>query len=257
MSSLLAIDAGNTNTVLGLHDGSRWTAQWRLSTEATRTADEYAALMANLMNFNGQSLSDITASVISTVVPQSIFHLRNLCRRYFNCEPIIVQEGHHIGMPIRIPSPGEVGADRLVNAVAAYTEYGGPLVIVDSGTATTFDIVSADGAFEGGIIAPGINLSLRALYEAAAKLPRIAIAAPECVVGRDTVTAMQSGVFWGYVELIEGLVRRIKTERQEAMHVVGTGGVVSLFQDHTEIVDIFDADLTLKGLLAVHQRCGS
>lgn len=253
---LLAVDSGNTNTVFGLHDGSKWRAIWRLSTDPTRTADEYAATLHALFELEECALKDVDGCVISTVVPQSIFHFRNLSRRHFGFEPVIVQDLAGLGVPIRLDNPREVGADRLVNALAAYAEYGGPLIIIDSGTATTFDVIGADGAFEGGVIAPGINLSLKALHEAAAKLPRIAIVPPPSAIGRNTVHAMQSGVYWGYVELIEGMVRRIRAEYDAPLRVVATGGVVSLFEKRSKAIDIFDHDLTLKGLLAVHERLG-
>jgi type III pantothenate kinase len=194
--------------------------------------------------------------IISSVVPQSIFNLRNLSRRYFNVEPLVIGENAKLGVDVRIDKPSEAGADRLVNAVGAHMVYPGPLIVIDSGTATTFDIVGADGAFEGGIIAPGINLSMQALHEAAAKLPRIAIQRPSSgrIVGTDTVSAMQSGVFWGYISLIEGLVARIKAERAEPMTVVATGGVASLFEGATNSIDHFDSDLTIRGLLEIHRR---
>jgi type III pantothenate kinase len=204
----------------------------------------------------GLGFRAIDACIISSVVPQSIFNLRNLSRRYFNVEPLVIGENAKLGVDVRIDKPSEAGADRLVNAVGAHMVYPGPLIVIDSGTATTFDIVAADGAFEGGIIAPGINLSMQALHEAAAKLPRIAIQRPVSgrIVGTDTVSAMQSGVFWGYISLIEGLVARIKAERAEPMTVVATGGVASLFEGATNSIDHFDSDLTIRGLLEIHRR---
>jgi type III pantothenate kinase len=204
----------------------------------------------------GLGFRAIDACIISSVVPQSIFNLRNLSRRYFGVEPLVIGENAKLGVDVRIDKPSEAGADRLVNAVGAHMVYPGPLIVIDSGTATTFDIVAADGAFEGGIIAPGINLSMQALHEAAAKLPRIAIQRPAGgrIVGTDTVSAMQSGVFWGYISLIEGLVARIKAERAEPMTVVATGGVASLFEDATDSIDHFDSDLTIRGLLEIHRR---
>lgn len=252
----LAIDCGNTNAVFGLHDGERWRAVWRISTDPSRTADEYAAALHGLFRLENLRLAEVDACVVSTVVPQSIFHFRNLSRRHFGFEPIIVQDVHGLGVPIRLDNPKEVGADRLVNAIAAYEAHGGPLIIIDSGTATTFDVISADGAFEGGVIAPGINLSLKALHEAAAKLPRIAIAPPPGAIGKNTIHAMQSGVYWGYIELIEGMVRRIREEYGAPMKVVATGGVVSLFEGRSRCIDVFDHDLTLRGLLLIRERLG-
>lgn len=251
---LLAIDVGNTNSVIALFDGDNSVAQWRASTSTTRTADEYAVWLSQLMEFHGQKLTDVSECIISTVVPQSLFHLRNLSRRYFNCEPFVIGHDNIPGVEVRISKPSEAGADRLVNAVGAFTAHGGPLVVVDSGTATNFDIVGADGAFEGGIIAPGINLSMQALHEAAARLPRIAIEKPRQVIGTDTVGAMQTGVFWGYISLIEGLIERIKKEYAKPMKVVATGGIASLFEGQTDAIDIFDHDLTIRGLLEISKR---
>lgn len=251
---LLAIDVGNTNSVIALYDGDKPAAQWRTSTSTSRTADEYAVWLSQLMALSGYKLSDITDCVISNVVPQSLFHLVNLSRRYFNREPFVVRADTVPGVEVRIDKPSEAGADRLVNAVGAFTAYGGPLVVVDSGTATNFDIVGADGAFEGGVIAPGINLSMQALHEAAAQLPRVAIQKPARVIGKDTVGAMQSGVFWGYVSLIEGLVARIKSEYPGQLKVVATGGIASLFEGATDSIDIFDSELTIRGLFEIHKR---
>jgi|SRR5215217_486960 len=253
---LLAIEQGNTNTLFAVHDGESWIAQWRSATESTRTADEYAVWLSQLLEMSGLGLGSLTACIISSVVPQSIFNLRNLSRRYLHVEPLIIGENAELGVEVRIDKPSEAGADRLVNAVGAHILYPGPLIVIDSGTATTFDIVGADGGFEGGVIAPGINLSMQALHEAAAKLPRIAIQRPERnrVVGTDTVTAMQSGVFWGYISLIEGLIGKIKAERGEHLTVVATGGVVSLFEDATTMIDHYDPDLTIRGLLEIHRR---
>jgi type III pantothenate kinase len=192
--------------------------------------------------------------IISSVVPQSIFNLRNLSRRYLGVEPRVIGDNVELGIAVRIAKPSEAGADRLVNAIGAHLTYPGDLIVIDSGTATTFDVVAADGAFEGGIIAPGVNLSLQALHEAAAMLPRIAIQRPARVIGKDTVSNMQSGVFWGYIALIEGLVARIKAEWGRPMTVIGTGGVVSLFEGATHSIDRFDPDLTLRGLLEIWRR---
>ncbi|WP_409021093.1 type III pantothenate kinase [Brevundimonas vesicularis] len=262
---LLAIEQGNTNTLFAVHDGSEWIAQWRTATDAMRTADEYAVWLHQLFEMRGTKtdaglrMSDMDGCIISSVVPQSIFNLRNLSRRYLGVEPLVIGENVDLGIQVRIPKPSEAGADRLVNAIGALMSYDGDLLLIDSGTATTFDIVSGgaargQGAFEGGLIAPGINLSLQALHEAAAKLPRIAIQRPEVVIGRDTVTSMQSGVFWGYIGLIEGLVARIKAEWGKPMTVIGTGGIASLFEGATNSIDRFDPDLTIRGLLEIWRR---
>jgi type III pantothenate kinase len=251
---LLAIEQGNTNTLFAVHDGDDWIAQWRTATEASRTADEYAVWLSQLLAMRGLSIGQLDGCIISSVVPQSIFNLRNLSRRYLSVEPLVVGDNVELGMTARITKPSEAGADRLVNAIGAHLVYPGDLIVIDSGTATTFDVIASDGAFEGGAIAPGINLSLQALHEAAAMLPRIAIQRPDRVIGKDTVTNMQSGVFWGYVALIEGMVARIKAEWGNPMTVIGTGGVASLFEGATESIDRFDPDLTIRGLLEIWRR---
>jgi len=251
---LLAIDVGNTNSVIALFDGDQPAAQWRSSTSTSRTADEYAVWLSQLMTMAGYKLSDINQCIISTVVPQSLFHWRNLSRRYFNCDPFVIRHDNIPGVEVRISKPSEAGADRLVNAVGAFIAHGGPLIVVDSGTATNFDIVGADGGFEGGVIAPGINLSMQALHEAAARLPRIAIEKPDKIIGTDTVGAMQTGVYWGYISLIEGLVGLIKAEYGAPMKVVATGGIASLFEGETTAIDIFDHELTIRGLFEISKR---
>lgn len=251
---LLAIEQGNTNTLFAVHDGSDWVAQWRTATQSTRTADEYAAWMFQLLAMTELKFEMLDACIISSVVPQSVFNLRNLARRYLKVEPLVIGENVDLGIPVRLEKPSEAGADRLVNAIGAHTVFPGDLIIIDSGTATTFDIVAADGGFEGGVIAPGINLSMEALHTAAAKLPRVAIRRPVKTIGRDTVGAMQSGVFWGYIALIEGLIARIKAEWGRPMTVVATGGVASLFQGATDAIDHFDSDLTIRGMLEIHLR---
>ena len=252
---LLAIDVGNTNTMFAIHDGSDWVARWRSHTDSTRTADDYAVWLSQMCRMEGIPFGEITGCIVSNVVPQSLFNFRNFGRRYLNVEPVFVGDSStNLGIEIRIDRPKQAGADRLANAIGAYLRYGGPLVVVDSGTATNFDIVGADGAFEGGIISPGLNLSLRALHEAAASLPRIAIQRPPNVIGKDTVSAMQSGIFLGYIELIDGLIRRIKGEYGAPLTVVGTGGIASLFEGHSEEIDLYDQDVTIRGLLEIYKR---
>jgi type III pantothenate kinase len=254
---LLAIDVGNTNTKFAIWDGQAWRAQWRASTDSSRTADEYAPWLTQIMALSGLSFGDLTACIISTVVPQALFNLRNFSRRYINSEPMVIgEDGLKLGIEVRIDKPNEAGADRLVNAVGAFIQYGGPSIVIDSGTATTFDIVAADGAFEGGIILPGINLSLQALHDAAARLPRVEIRDPGRVIGKDTVTAMQSGIYWGSIDMIEGLCRRIKAEYGKPMKTIATGGVASLFENSFPGIDHFDQDLTSRGLLEVFRRNG-
>jgi len=251
---LLAIEQGNTNTLFAVHDGQNWIAQWRAATETTKTADEYAVWLFQLLAMNGLDFKAIDDCIISSVVPQSLFNLRKLVQRYFNKTPYVIGENTHLGIEIRIDKPREAGADRLVNAVGGHIRYNGPLIIIDSGTATTLDVIAADGAWEGGVIAPGINLSMQALHQAAAKLPRVAIERPARIIGKDTVTAMQSGIFWGYVGLIEYLVNAIEAEYGQKMCVIATGGVASLFEGATDRIDHFDHDLTLRGLLEIYKR---
>lgn len=249
---LLAIDTGNTNTLFAIHDGKDWIVEWRIATDAKRTADEYAVWFHQLMIMQNLSFDDICDCVISTVVPQSLFNMRNLARRHLKIDPIIIgDEGVNIGIGIRNVNPKEVGADRLVTALGATKRYKGNLIIIDSGTATTFDLVSEDGYFIGGIISPGINLSVRALHEAAAQLPRIEIKRPDKVVGSSTVTAMQSGIFWGYISLIDGLVERIVEEEGRSFTVIGTGGVASLFEGASKTIEHYDSHLTIDGLLEI------
>lgn len=251
---LLAIDVGNTNTVFGIHDGNTWVNQWRSATDPTKTADDHAAWLWRLADIHGADLTQINGCVISTVVPQAVFNFRNLARRYLHVEPMFIGDPNlKTGMEIRIRRPEQVGADRIVSALGAHKKYPGNLIVIDSGTATTFDVVAEDGGFEGGIISPGVNLSVKALHDAAAQLPRIAIQRPEHVIGQDTVSAMQSGVFWGYIDLIDGLVNRIKAEYGKPMSVVATGGVASLFEGASETIDFYDQDLLIRGLLEIYK----
>ena len=253
---LLAIDSGNTNIVFAVYgEDESLRGSWRASTEAKRTADEYAVWLTQLMALEGLAPDDIDGAIIANVVPPTMYALTTLCSRYFKVAPLVVGEpGVDIGVEIRIDRPDQVGADRLVNAVAAHASFGGPLIVIDFGTATTFDVIGADGAYEGGVIAPGINPSLEALDRAAAKLPRIALKEPpQQVIGQATVPAMESGAYWGYVGLIEGLVARIKAEDGRALKVVATGGLAPLFARATDCIDEVDLDLTLRGLLAVYR----
>ncbi len=253
---LLAIDAGNTNTVFGIFQGDQQRGQWRAETRAGRTADEYAVWLNQLLAHDRIESNLIDAAIIASVVPETVYHLRSLCQSYYGCEPLIVGENAHIGAEIAVDNPHEVGADRLVNAVAAHGRYPGALIVIDFGTATTFDVVDSSGAYRGGVIAPGVNLSLEALHMAAAQLPRIAPKRPQAVIGTGTVTAMQSGVYWGYVSLIEGLVARIKAEFAEPMTVIATGGLAPLFHAATTVIEHIDADLTMRGLLEIYRRNG-
>ena len=252
---LLAIDVGNTNTVFALHDGETWINQWRSATDSTKTADDHASWLWRLADMQGVDLGGIDGCVVSSVVPQAQFNFRNLARRYLDVEPMFIGDpGLQTGVELRVRHPEQVGADRIVSALGAHVAYSGELIVIDSGTATTLDVVGADGGFEGGIISPGIYLSMRALHDAAAQLPRIAIQKPAQVVGKDTVSAMQAGVFLGYVELIDGLVRRIKAERGVPMTVIATGGVASLFEGASDTIDYYDQDVVIRGLLEVWKR---
>ena len=252
---LLAVDVGNTNTVFGLFDGRELCAQWRIATHRERTADEYAATLFQLLALKGLQAERVGAAIVASVVPQAGPPLRRMCQTYFGFEGQIVGEDVDYGIEIRTDNPAEVGADRLVNAVAAHRRYPGTaLIVLDFGTATTFDVVAEDGAYCGGVIAPGINLSLEALHRAAAKLPRVAVARPQAVIGRNTVAAMQSGIFWGYVGLIEGVVGRLRAEFERPMTTIATGGLAHLFGGATAAIDRVDSDLTMAGLIEIYRQ---
>src|SRR3954447_178058 len=252
---LLAINSGNTNTVFALFDGDQLKGVWKAAANHKRTGDEYAVWLTQLMALDGYRREDVDAVIVSNVVPAVAFNLKTLCRRYFHAEPRFVgEDGLALGIEVLLDRPEEVGADRVVNAIGGKARFGAPLIVVDIGTATTFDVVDADGNYCGGAIAPGINLSLQALEMAAAKLPHVAIRRVDKVIGKSTVPAMQSGLFWGYVGLIEGLVTRIKAEFGRPMKVVATGGLAPLFEGATSVIEASDPDLTLWGLHLIHQR---
>lgn len=255
---LLAIDAGNTNTVFAVLDGEELRSQWRTATSPSRTADEYAVWLTQLMELHLISVTEIDEAIISTVVPQSLFDLRRLCRNYFDCEPMVVSDGMNLGIEVLMTRASEAGADRLVNVVAAGARYGGPLIVIDFGTATTFDVVDSDGNYCGGVIAPGVNLSLEALHVAAAKLPHIAVDRPNKVIGDGTVEAMQSGIYWGYISLVEGIINKICEEFRGAdsyeIGVVATGGLASLFAEGSIALKRVDTDLTIWGLKILYDR---
>lgn len=252
---LLAIDSGNTNIVFAVFDGEDLRAEWRSSSDSRKTADEYGIWLTQLMSLRGFSASDVSEAIIATVVPESLFSLKTLCRTYFGCEPMVVGEpGVELGLTALVDAPEDVGADRLVNSVSAHKRFGGPLIIIDFGTATTFDVVDHDGNYFGGVIAPGINLSLDALHAAAAKLPRVAVQRPPSVIGKRTVPAMLSGIYWGYVGLIEGIVSRIRDEYGAEMSVVATGGLAPLFNEATDAIQHLDLELTLRGLSEIYRR---
>jgi type III pantothenate kinase len=252
---LLGINANNTNTVFAVWEGNALKGAWRAATDAKRTADEYVVWLDHLLALESLSRSQITGAIIASVVPEANFNLLSLCRRYCASEPIVVGEpGVKLGVKALVERPEEVGADRFLNAVAAHDRYKGPLVVVDFGTSTNFDVVDTDGNFCGGVIAPGVNLSMTALHMAAAKLPSVRVRRIERVIGKNTVACMQSGLFWGYVGLIEGLVVRIKREFGSPMRVIVTGGLAPLFEGAIEGIDHTDPDLTLWGLRLLYDR---
>jgi type III pantothenate kinase len=248
---LLAIDAGNTNLVFALVEGGEIKTRWRIATDPRRTADEYAVWLHQLLELEGHQRSDVTGVIIGTVVPRALHNLEVLSEKYFGVKPLIAGQGEAAWpMALDVPEPDSVGADRALNVIAAHAGHEGDLIVIDFGTATTLDVVDFSGAYKGGIIAPGINLSLDALVSAAAKLPRIAIAAPtdESVVGRTTETQMLIGVYWGDVAMIEGLMARLKAEIGRPVTVIATGGLAVLFDKHTEAFDVIEPDLTIQGL---------
>ncbi|WP_420858411.1 type III pantothenate kinase [Marivivens marinus] len=250
---LLCIDTGNTNTVFSIWDGTRFISTWRTSTEHQRTADQYFVWLTTLMQ---ASKIDVTIDevIISSTVPRVVFNLRVLCDRYFNCRPLVVGKPECLlPVPPRVDPGTRVGPDRLANAVGAFDRHGGNCVVVDFGTATNFDVVAEDGAYVGGVISPGVNLSLEALHQGAAALPHVDISQPERVIGTNTVACIQSGVFWGYVGLIQGIIARIKDEYGRPMKVVGTGGLAPLFAQGEALFDTIEDDLTMHGLTVIHR----
>ena len=253
---LLAIDSGNTNTVFAIYERETRIGLWRAATGQPRTADDYTVWLSSLMEMHGLTSTQVTDAIICSVVPHALLELEQLCRQYFKCDPIIVSKNLDLGIEVAIDNPESAGADRLANAVAVSAKYGGPAIVLDFGTGTTFDIVDAAGNYRGGVIAPGINLSLKALHDAAAHLPQIALARPEKVIGGGTVGAMQSGVYWGYVGLIEGLIARIEREFGQPMKVIATGGLAPVFAGATNVIGQVDPDITLNGIVEIWKRAG-
>ncbi len=255
---LLAVDAGNTNLVFAMVDETRTIrARWRIATDARRTADQYAVWLHQLLELEGFTRADVDAVIIATVVPRALHNLEVLSEKYFHVTPMIAGSATApYGITLDVDEPGSVGADRALNCIAAHERYPGDLILIDFGTATTFDVVDGDGAYKGGIIAPGINLSLDALVAAAAKLPRIAIEAPRTgsVIGTNTEDQMLIGVYWGYIAMIEGLVSRLKAEIGRPVTVVATGGLATLFDQHTSAFDAIEPDLTIQGLALLAQK---
>lgn len=249
---LLTIDCGNTNTEFAIWTGEAFAAKWRTSTTHTRTADQYYVWLSTLMELTGVRV-EIDAVVISSTVPRVVFNLRVLCDRYFGLRPLVVGKPEcRLPVPPRVDRGTQVGPDRLVNSAGGFDRYGGDLILVDFGTATTFDVVAGDGAYVGGVIAPGVNLSLEALHQSAAALPHVDVTKPDLVIGTNTVDCMQSGIFWGYVGLARECIARIKGEYGRQMEVIATGGLAPLFGQVQGLFDRVDTDLTMHGLTVIH-----
>ncbi|PZE19226.1 type III pantothenate kinase [Paenibacillus xerothermodurans] len=251
---ILVIDVGNTNIVLGIYDGEKLQHHWRLSTNKSTTVDEYGMMIYNLFQFAGIELQQVQGVIIASVVPPLMFVLEQLCTKYLNKVPLIVGPGIKTGLNIRYENPREVGADRIVNAVAAIELYGPPCIVVDFGTATTFDYIDATGQYIGGAVAPGIGISTEALYQRAAKLPRIELVPPKSVVGRNTVASMQAGIIYGFAGQVDGIVQRIREEYQVKPRVIATGGLAELISRHSRTIDSVDQLLTLQGLRVIYER---
>ena len=250
---LLAIDCGNTNTVFSIWDGEKFISNWRIATSHKRTADQYYVWLTTLMELDGIK-NEIDEMVISSTVPRVVFNLRVLSDKYFGTRPLVVGRADcRLPISVRVDNGTAVGPDRLVNTVSGFDLFGGDLIIVDFGTATTFDVVDADGAYIGGSIAPGVNLSLEALHQAAAALPHVDITIPQFAIGTNTVACMQSGIFWGYVGLVREICDRIKAEHLRPMKIISTGGLAPLFQQSVKLFDAFEGELTMHGLTVIHK----
>ena len=259
-SMLLTLDVGNTNTVLGLYrlNSDELITHWRISTLRTQTADEYGVLFLNLFSMRKVEASGVSSIIISSVVPPLESTLRQMCERYFNLKPMFVEPGIKTGMPILVDNPAELGADRLVNGVAAFARYGGPCIVVDFGTATTFDVISAKGEYLGGVIAPGLAISAEALFARAARLSRVDVKKPAKVVGTNTVAHLQSGLYYGYIGLVDGILERmlqeIKTPDSSTPKIIATGGLARLVADDSRFIETIDDMLTLDGLRLIYER---
>jgi type III pantothenate kinase len=249
---LLAIDIGNTNIILGMFADKELRATWRIATGIHRMADEYAVILLSLLRQQGLDMSDVTNVALCSVVPPLTAIFEELCQRYCHVETLVVRAGVKTGVRIRMDNPAEVGADRIVDAAAAHHLYGGPVIIVDFGTATTFDTVSREGDYLGGAIAPGLSTAAESLFARAAMLPRVELTRPERAIGTNTIAAMQSGIVFGYVGLIEGIIARIQKELGEKARVVATGGYAELIAKETPVIDVVNADLTLVGLRLIY-----
>ncbi|APH34168.1 MULTISPECIES: type III pantothenate kinase [Bacillus] len=251
---LLVIDVGNTNTVIGVYHDGELEYHWRIETSRHKTEDEFGMLLRSLFEHSGLMFEQIEGIIISSVVPPIMFSLERMCTKYFHIEPQVVGPGMKTGLNIKYDNPKEVGADRIVNAVAAIQQYGAPLIVVDFGTATTYCYIDENKQYMGGAIAPGITISTEALYSRAAKLPRIEIARPDNIIGKNTVSAMQSGILFGYVGQVEGIVKRMKWQASQEPKVIATGGLASLIANESDCIDIVDPFLTLKGLEIIYER---
>lgn len=250
---LLAVDIGNTKIAVGVFKEERLLATWRLATSLDKTADEYAVLLLSLLSQKDLVISEISEAVLCSVVPPFTPTLEELCRHYFGISPLIVGAGVKTGVRICTDNPREVGADRVVNAVAAHRLYGGPVIVIDLGTATTLDVVSKEGDYLGGVIAPGMGIAVEALYKHTAQLPRVELTRPKRVIGKNTVACMQSGIIFGYVGLIEGLVARIRQELGENARVIATGGLAEVLAKETQEIEAVNPELTLVGLQIIHE----
>ena len=251
---LLVIDVGNTNTVVGVFDGEKLVQNWRVRTVANHTVDEYGMLIYSLYKSSKISTKSISDIIISCVVPPMLNILEPLCEKYFHIKPLIVEPGIKTGMPIQYDNPREVGADRIVNAVAAFEKYKTDLIIIDFGTATTFDYVSAKGEYLGGCIAPGIVISSEALFERASKLPRVEFKKPKTIIAKDTISSMQAGIMFGYAGLVDGIVERMKAEVKSNPKVIATGGLAVVIAPETKSIEVVDENLTLEGLRIIHLK---
>lgn len=254
MSLLLTIDVGNTNTCLGLHEGERLAADWRLTTRREQTADEYGILVRNLFDARHLEPKQVEGVALASVVPPLTPVLVELSRGYLGRDPLVVEPGVDTGMPVLYEPPGDVGADRIVNGVAAFAAFGGPVIVVDFGTATTFDVVTRQGEYAGGVICPGIGISADALFQRAARLPRVDVRPPARVIGRSTVTSIQSGLFFGYAAMVQGIIERIRAELGEAARVVATGGLAGTLAREVPAIEAVDGALTLTGLRLIWER---
>jgi type III pantothenate kinase len=254
MTCLLAIDVGNTNTVLGIYRGDELVADWRIQTDGSRTSDEYAVLLGSLLSLRGFDRGEITHGILSSVVPPAVFGIRGFFRQHLEVPALVVGPGIKTGMPILYENPREVGADRIVNAVAAYERFSSGCIVVDFGTATTWDVVTDKGEYLGGVIAPGIHISAQALYERASKLPRVEIARPPKVVGRNTTASMQSGLLYGYAGMVDAVVERIRDEVEFEARCIATGGMAHLIAEESRTIEATDDMLTLRGLKVLFER---